>query len=1389
MGETAKDIKVSQVESRSDEISKLFSSQKAETEVAITKDQDVITPVKGQRQCTLLARSNFELEFCIHLTRTSSTAGSVIHICSEGDASTCLPHIFITGDSPKLSVTLCNRGSTSTIHGPSIPLHRDIRVCVEVSATTCKLVFDGHSTVLELRDFVVPLTKPMWVYISSPTMSAAQCRVFNVKIGGFSSNKTVYREVTLELPPSEKKLLDEAEAVIAKNKESVMFDAFFGAFLILNCVCIAVQLDLIGDESTTQQQEYSKIFGFTEIGFTVVFVVEFCLRIYYKIVKRDQQRSMWATLSDRWMVFDAVIITSSLIDGVTNFLPFNANVVRIIRFCRLAKLLRLMRAFRELAILVEGVLQSLQTLFWTFLLLLITTYAGAILCIQLCEVVLQDVGDFREADLHEVFASFDVASGTGSLPSAMVKLLSMATFDGWTEPVRFALRAQNSSGYLLAFAFLGVVLVAGVGILNIVLGVMAFTTFRLDAKMRRVHYAENFKAQQSSLIAFRTKLREYGERPLFKSQDTISATELLEAATSDESIRFELATLGISPQEVSLLVKQFYDGGDLEIDGVVEAIGSLALQRYSVAVSTDFFGRSSMGTLQPSDMLFFSFGLKRLQSLLQDTANDANIVCSLAYDIVSSLHMLSYEAYTVLKPKPSCALREPRKQNESKLLSAEEMAKFGVRTNTIIAETSLCAPLDVTFAAVTVLNGIYTGVSGTTTISESKFLWLLDIFFAILFTAELSLRLTLFVNIEIALGNKRSEISVDDDDNEFTSVDVMTAETLDRLIELRGRMRFQGLVPPVPPGGWREVLRWTFAFLNRNGFNLFDFIVLVLYILDVLLLRFLPIADISVFSLFKLVRLLRLSKVFRTFGLLPQLQMLFLALHHSFQSIITILVLLILTLFVFGIITTVQFGRNQETPMFNNILNSMLTGWQLITFDGWGVIITKTFESGNIVMGILLMVFMFFFGFGLMKMTIGIMCGSSVSLNRTRELDARRREIVGFYSAMGDFQDLADSILGTRVIAQEIFEAAVGIKIQSRKVPVSSSQLISTDNFSFSLAVGKCSAVKVALFRIFERAKLTAAEVKQVFEKTDHGRTGFVTIDAFLQSALVLKEDLGKVDIFANSIALANLRRSLSQTNERIRGCFVAVEDVIEDVNALIQRKPREVFEIGVPSDMKTVRHTTLDALDQLGEIRRDREVGGTGRCHVHLGEGKISFNGNVCSGKATNFVETVEEGDVIVWGSASKGEGEGSAAAVVVSILSCDKLIVNKTNLSIMKPVAFVIMRTQYTGVGASSPGKPAASRSTLPPKMSPRHAQQFLEWDVNTRKEDMQPHLRLEREKDLLFLEAEQLEKELMELNNRGVALKAWRGLKMNWRTWKESNMPPRRLRERLDSDEDTV
>merc|ERR1712070_474560 len=58
----------------------------------------------------------------------------------------------------------------------------------------------------------------------------------------------------------------------------------------------------------------------------------------------------------------------------------NLSVLRILRILRVMRLARLLKVFKELWMIIKGIMDSLRTMFWVSMLLLLILYVCAILC-------------------------------------------------------------------------------------------------------------------------------------------------------------------------------------------------------------------------------------------------------------------------------------------------------------------------------------------------------------------------------------------------------------------------------------------------------------------------------------------------------------------------------------------------------------------------------------------------------------------------------------------------------------------------------------------------------------------------------------------------------------------------------------------------------------------------------------------------------------------------------------------------------------------------------------------------------------------------------------------------------------------------------------------------
>ncbi|CAL1128939.1 unnamed protein product [Cladocopium goreaui] len=158
------------------------------------------------------------------------------------------------------------------------------------------------------------------------------------------------------------------------------------------------------------------------VCFTQLFLMELLVRWFV------DGRHFW---SDVWNIFDAVLVLFSLFDDfVLTFLiasSQSASVLLSLRFARMlrfVRVLRLLRLFKGLWYLAEGIIASLSSLAWAWLLLIVMMYLPAIF-------VTQTFGKSKDPD-PQLVAAF------GSLPQSMYTLFKVMTMETWPDLARHA---------------------------------------------------------------------------------------------------------------------------------------------------------------------------------------------------------------------------------------------------------------------------------------------------------------------------------------------------------------------------------------------------------------------------------------------------------------------------------------------------------------------------------------------------------------------------------------------------------------------------------------------------------------------------------------------------------------------------------------------------------------------------------------------------------------------------------------------------------------------------------------------------------------------------------------------------------------------------------------
>jgi len=681
------------------------------------------------------------------------------------------------------------------------------------------------------------------------------------------------------------------------------------------------------------------------------------------------------------------------------------------------------------------------------------------------------------------------------------------------------------------------------------------------------------------------------------------------------------------------------------------------------------------------------------------------------------------------------------------------------RTNSLVAGLSL--HLDIVFGFFIILNGALVGLQTTDTEGDMDALFsIFDIIFTILFVIELVVRAILHSSIQDLVSNPTTEtIVITTEDGKEEKV---TPEDNDfrRIKQLRESM-FLRMVPPWPAGGRRQVMRTLPSFLN-NAFQMFDLIIVVICVVDTLIFAQLRRAGIlkmdpSVFSAVRIFRLVRLAKLLRIFKVFPQLQRLLYVIMSTARLVLFTMLIMLIVLYMFAILMIVCYGDEARVPSdsvhyhyFGGLLNAMLSGWQLLTFDDWDTLFDLARKDYPLTCAFVFLPTMVG-GLMLMNMAVGVMCASAVSLVTRASRENQYEALLLFIESMGELANLLQNELGTQTLLQEMVEAVLDIALRPKKTMHDSRHegALMKETSPAMIARGTQPEFVDKLRKIFRKARLQPVMIKHVFEKVDYERQGFVHINTFIIGALILKEDLAKLDVFASSTALRHMRAKCMEVCHKLVVCHNKMEILLQEMCCLIYRddydekiskKPlnknvsKDYFRLG--ADAKTALARLADwrgegPLPTLKSMGRMNTLHGTGKLR-NAGMDGFDESSTILEGRSTQLRKEVDFGDIIIieqtiGGGDGKGKdgdhGHGERKVIplpVTAVLSDTSVKVRVDRMVEVDKAQFehfyVVRNT--TEDKSKKKGDGAATLVQVPKAhFEPTVSQAVFEWDLTTK------------------------------------------------------------------------
>jgi len=238
--------------------------------------------------------------------------------------------------------------------------------------------------------------------------------------------------------------------------EHERFTSVMGCMILLNALILGLETD--------HEEFFGRGMGslawVLEVYFLVIYSVELSLRFLAYGAREF--------ISDYWNLADAGLILMSFIDTTISALDEDSSsvvssLVVYLRLLRVIRLLRVLRLVKKLWLIVQGVINSMRAIAWSWFLLIIIIYLFALLITFISEEYVWD----PDMDLY-----------FGTVWKSWFTMFQVVTTEGWPDIARITMR-HNWLMFLLFFTFLSF---STFSVLNVVVGIFVEGTIAAARK-------------------------------------------------------------------------------------------------------------------------------------------------------------------------------------------------------------------------------------------------------------------------------------------------------------------------------------------------------------------------------------------------------------------------------------------------------------------------------------------------------------------------------------------------------------------------------------------------------------------------------------------------------------------------------------------------------------------------------------------------------------------------------------------------------------------------------------------------------------------------------------------------------------------------------------------
>mmetsp|Transcript_113252 Transcript_113252/g.293125 ORF Transcript_113252/g.293125 Transcript_113252/m.293125 type:complete len:784 (-) Transcript_113252:100-2451(-) len=302
-----------------------------------------------------------------------------------------------------------------------------------------------------------------------------------------------------------------------------------------------------------------------EVFFLTFYIVELTLKLVVHRLHFFSNEEM------NWNLFDISLVLFAIFDKIITAAMGNTSsdvtflrAVRILKIAKILRGLRVMRFFAELRLMLNSLLGSLVSLFWSIVMLLLIFYIFGLVLVQGAAWFLIHSQSGGEVDLVE--GQFDVIMDTfGSVQRSMLTLYMVATGgDDWSK----FYEVTEGIGTMEAVVFLVFVALMQIALMNILTGIFVENAMKLAQPDREALALERRKKQNNDAEELKRLFIQMGAKTGILTNDefkrqmrrskVVAHFAVLGLDVKDANSFFE--TLAAASENNEVDIKTFVDG-------------------------------------------------------------------------------------------------------------------------------------------------------------------------------------------------------------------------------------------------------------------------------------------------------------------------------------------------------------------------------------------------------------------------------------------------------------------------------------------------------------------------------------------------------------------------------------------------------------------------------------------------------------------------------------------------------------------------------------------------------------------------------------------------------------------------------------------------------------